>query len=55
MYRHAAQVKHLLVWPADLAAILYDGLGIPHDTLLSDYAGQPHRITEGRPITPLLR
>lgn len=52
--RHAAHVKDLPVKPDDLAATLYEALGVPHDTLLADFADRPHRISEGAPIAALL-
>jgi hypothetical protein len=51
--RHAAHVKDLPVRPDDLAATLYEALGVPHDTMLKDFAGRPHRITDGTPLTAL--
>ena len=46
-------MKDLPVRPDDLAATLYEALGIPHDTMLSDLRLRPHRIAEGEPITKL--
>ena len=39
--------------PDDIAATLYALLGIPHDLILKDATGRPHRVTEGMPIRPL--
>jgi hypothetical protein len=52
--RHAAFVKDLPARPDDIAATLYEILGIPHDLILPDATGRPHRVTEGIPIRPLL-
>ena len=46
----AGEVKDLPVRPDDLAATLYEALGIPHDTMLPDAQQRPHRITEGQPV-----
>lgn len=51
--KHAAEVKDLPVRPDDLAATLYEALGIPHDLPLKDMKGQPHRISDGQPIPSL--
>jgi hypothetical protein len=37
----------------DLAATLYEALGIPADTILTDALHRPHRITEGQPVRAL--
>lgn len=50
---YAAEVKDLPVRPDDLAATLYEALGIPHDLQLKDMKGRPHRISDGTPIRPL--
>ncbi|MCC7420287.1 MAG: DUF1501 domain-containing protein [Planctomycetaceae bacterium] len=52
--RHAAEVKDLPARPDDIAATLYEALGIPHDLILKDATDRPHRITDGTPIRPLL-
>ncbi len=52
--RHAAQVKDSPARPDDIAATLYERLGIPHDVVLHDGLDRPHRITEGTPIAPLI-
>ncbi len=52
--RHAAFVKDQPARPDDIAATLYELLGIPHDLVLHDATDRPHRITEGTPIQPLL-
>jgi len=49
----AGEVKDFPVRPDDLAATLYEALGIPADTVLPDIRQQPHRITEGQPIRAL--
>ena len=53
--RHAAEVKDLPARPDDIAATLYEALGIPHDPALADASGRPRRISEGTPIVPLLQ
>jgi hypothetical protein len=52
--RHAALVKDLPARPDDIAATLYEILGIPHDLVLRDATDRPHRVTEGVPIRALL-
>ncbi len=52
--RHAAFVKDVPARPDDIAATLYEILGIPHDLVLKDATDRPHRITEGSPIRQLL-
>jgi hypothetical protein len=52
--RHAAFVKDLPARPDDIAATLYEIMGIPHDLMLRDATDRPHRITEGTPIRQLL-
>ncbi len=52
--RHAAYVKDVPARPDDIAATLYELMGIPHDLILPDAMDRPHRITEGTPIRPLL-
>jgi hypothetical protein len=49
----AGEVKDFPVRPDDLAATLYEALGIPHDTMLRDIRQQPHRIAEGQPVRSL--
>src|SRR4051812_26374580 len=49
----AGEVKDLPVRPDDLAATLYEALGIPHDTMLPDLRQRPHRIADGTPIWKL--
>jgi hypothetical protein len=51
---HAAFVKDLPARPDDIAATLYESLGIPHDLVLRDATDRPHRISEGTPIRQLL-
>jgi uncharacterized protein (DUF1501 family) len=51
---HAAEVKDLPARPDDIAATLFEALGISHELTLKDVADRPHRITEGSPIAPLL-
>jgi hypothetical protein len=46
-------VKDLPARPDDIAATLYELLGIPHDLILRDATDRPHRVTEGMPIRPL--
>ena len=51
--KHAAEVKDRPVKPDDLSATVFRALGIPHNRLLTDLGGRPHRITDGEPIAPL--
>lgn len=50
---HAAEVKDRPVRPDDLSATVFHALGIPHDCMLADMRGRPHRISDGEPILPL--
>jgi len=52
--QHAADVTDLPVKPDDIAATLYESLGISHDLILHDQKGQPHKISEGQPLTALM-
>jgi len=49
----AGEVRDFPVRPDDLAATLYEALGIPYDTMLPDLRQRPHRIAEGEPIRGL--
>ena len=49
----AGSVKDFPVRPDDLAATVFEALGIPVDAMLPDLRQRPHRITEGRPIRAL--
>jgi uncharacterized protein (DUF1501 family) len=51
---HGAFVKDSPARPDDIAATLYELLGIPHDLVLRDATDRPHRITEGTPIRQLI-
>ncbi len=51
---HGAFVKDAPARPDDIAATLYELLGIPHDLVLRDATDRPHRITEGTPIRQLI-
>ncbi len=51
--RHGAFVQDQPARPDDIAATLYELLGIPHDLVLKDATDRPHRITEGTPIRAL--
>jgi uncharacterized protein (DUF1501 family) len=42
------------VSPGDLAATIYQALGIAPDTILTDRMSRPVRLTDGKPIVPLL-
>jgi hypothetical protein len=42
------------VSPADLAATIYQALGIAPDTILADRMSRPVRLTDGKPILALL-
>ena len=50
----AGSVKDFPVRPDDLAATLYECLGIPADTILVDSRQRPHAITEGKPVRALV-
>jgi len=53
--RFGAEPAELPVTPQDVAATIYELMGIPHDTLLRDpKADRPHNLTDGEPIRPLL-
>ncbi len=52
--QHAASVKDFPAKPDDIAATVFEALGIPHESMLNDVAGRPHYITDGKPIAPLL-
>lgn len=52
--KHAASVIAGKASPDDIAATLFEALGIPHDTVLDDIAGRPRHITDGSPIEALL-
>jgi arylsulfatase A-like enzyme len=49
----AGSVTDFPVRPDDLAATIFEALGIPADAMLPDLRQRPHRITEGRPIRAL--
>jgi uncharacterized protein (DUF1501 family) len=49
----AGEVRDFPVRPDDLAATLYEALGIPYDTMLHDLRQRPHRIAEGEPVRAL--
>jgi hypothetical protein len=40
--------------PEDLAATIYEIMGIPADTVVQDSQGQPHHLIRGTPIQPIL-
>jgi hypothetical protein len=49
----AGSVRDFPVRPDDLAATLYEALGIPADTVLTDWQQRPRRLTEGQPVRAL--
>jgi hypothetical protein len=49
----AGSVVDFPVRPDDLAATMYEALGIPHDLMLLDQRQRPHRITDGKPVVTL--
>lgn len=51
--QHAADVTDSPVLPDDIAATIYECLGIPHNLTLEDQKGRPHRISEGEPVWQL--
>jgi uncharacterized protein (DUF1501 family) len=52
--RHASEVNNHPVKPDDIAATVFEALGIPHDSTLNDMTSRPRHITDGKPITQLL-
>lgn len=52
--KHAAEVADFPVKPDDVAATMYESLGIPHDLILHDQKSQPHKISEGQPIDAIM-
>ena len=52
--KHAAEVTDNPASPDDISATLYEALGIPHQTVLTDIGGRPRHITDGSPIQALL-
>ncbi len=52
--KHAADVMDLPVKPDDVAATIYESCGIPHDLMLHDRHGRPHKISEGQPLAALM-
>ena len=52
--KHAGDVTDKPVKPDDIAATIFEALGIPCQTVLEDMAGRPRHITDGSPITALL-
>jgi hypothetical protein len=51
--RHGAYPQANPVTPGDLAATLFDALGIPADTHFADLTNRPHRATSGNPVMGL--
>ncbi len=51
--RQAAYPAESPVAPADLVASLYHLLGVPHDLMLHDTGGRPHRVRPGAAIRDL--
>lgn len=52
--RHSADVVDFPVLPDDVAATIYELLGVKHDLVLHDQKGQPHKISEGEPLRSLM-
>lgn len=52
--QYAADVTDFPVKPDDIAATIFESLGIPHDLILHDPKGQPHKISEGQPLAALM-
>ncbi|MDA1049687.1 MAG: DUF1501 domain-containing protein [Planctomycetota bacterium] len=52
--KQAGDVTDKPVKPDDLAATLFESLGIPYQTVLKDIAGRPRHITDGSPVAGLL-
>jgi hypothetical protein len=51
--RHGASPQSNPVSPGDLAATMFDALGIPPETHFTDLANRPYRLTTGNPIRTL--
>lgn len=52
--RHAAYPSRDPYKPEDLAATIYEIMGIPADTVVHDTQGQPHHLIRGLPIQAIL-
>jgi len=52
--KHASDVTERKASPDDIAATLYEALGIPHNLALTDISGRPRRISLGSPIKGIL-
>lgn len=50
----AADVTDFPVKPDDIAATIFESLGIPHDLILHDQKDRPHKISEGQPLSALM-
>ena len=51
--RHGASPQTNPVTPGDLAATMFDALGLSADTHFPDLANRPYRLTTGNPVTAL--
>jgi arylsulfatase A-like enzyme len=49
----AAYVTADPISPADLTATIFDALGVDHRARVQNQAGQPHRLSTGRPVREL--
>lgn len=49
--QHAAYPATNPVSPADFAATIFHGLGIPENAVLHDRVQRPHQISSGKPVT----
>ena len=52
--KQAGEVTDQPVKPDDMAATIFEAIGIPSETVLQDIAGRPRHITDGSPIMALL-
>lgn len=50
----SGDVTDFPVKPDDIAATIFESLGIPHDMILHDQKGRPHKISEGQPLAALM-
>ena len=53
--KHAAEPKDNAVHVRDFVATIYHALGYDLNTRVTDYAGRPHFVVQGKPVRSLLR
>lgn len=51
--RHGAYPRSDPVTPADIAATVFERMGIPPDSFITDQTNRPHRLSAGAPIQAL--